>query len=80
MTNFINLKNRMGNSYGIVVKNLLVMQETQFDLWVGKTSWGRKWLPSLVFLPGQFHGQRSLEGYSPCGCKELNMTEHTHEE
>ena len=21
--------------------------------------------------PGEFHGQRSLEGYSPGGCKEL---------
>ena len=25
----------------------------------------REWLPPLVFLPGDFHGQRSLEGYSP---------------
>ena len=29
-----------------------------------------------VFLPGKFHGQRSLQGYSPWGCKESNMTEH----
>ena len=32
-------------------------------------------------LPGEFHGQRSLEGYSPWGCKELDKTEllrHTH--
>ena len=29
----------------------------------------------LVFLPGEFHGQRTLEGYSPWGCKELDMTE-----
>ena len=28
-----------------------------------------------VFLPREFHGQRSLEGYSPWGCKELDMTE-----
>ena len=28
-----------------------------------------------VFLPGEFHGQRSLEGYSPCVGKELSMTE-----
>lgn len=26
----------------------------------------------------KFQGQWSLEGYSPCGCKELDMTEHTH--
>ena len=28
-----------------------------------------------VFLPGESHGQRSLVGYSPWGCKELDMTE-----
>ena len=33
--------------------------------------------PSSVFLPGKFHGQRSLAGYSPCGCKESDTTEHT---
>ena len=27
-----------------------------------------------VFLPGEFHGQRSLVGCSPWGCKELDMT------
>ena len=27
---------------------------------------------------GKSHGQRSLVGYSPWGCKESNMTEHTH--
>ena len=26
-------------------------------------------------LPGEFHGQRSLEGYSPLDCKELDTTE-----
>ena len=31
-----------------------------------------------VFLPGKLHGQRSLAGYSPWGCKESGMTEHTH--
>ena len=36
---------------------------------------GRKWLPIPVVLPGEVHGQRSLEGYSPWGCKELEMTE-----
>ena len=28
-----------------------------------------------AFLPGEFYGQRSLAGYSPWGCKELDMTE-----
>ena len=36
-----------------------------FDPWVGKIPWSRKWKPTPVFLPGKFHGQRSLVGYSP---------------
>ena len=32
------------------------------------------WQPISVFLPGEFHGQKSLVGYSPWGCKELDMT------
>ena len=36
-----------------------------------------KWQPTLVFLPGECHGQRSLVGYSPWGCKESEMTEAT---
>ena len=35
----------------------------------------RKWLPTLVFLPGESHGQRSLAGYSPWGYKESDKTE-----
>ena len=31
--------------------------------------------PSQVFLPGESHGQRSLAGYSPWGCKESDMIE-----
>ena len=48
-----------------------------FDLWVGKISWRRAWQPTLLFLPGKPHGQRSLAGYSPWGCKELDTTEVT---
>ena len=53
-----------------------------FSPWVGKTAWRRKWQPSLVFLPGEFHGQRSLVGNSPWDQKESDKTEqlnmHTH--
>ena len=35
----------------------------------------RKWQPTPVFLPGKSHGQRSLAGYSPWGCKESDMTD-----
>ena len=36
-----------------------------FYPWVGKIPWRRKWQPTAVFLPGEFHGQRSLVSYSP---------------
>ena len=57
------------------VKNLPAMQETGFDPWVGKIPWRRKWQPTLGLWPGEFHGQRSLMGYSPKGRKESDMTE-----
>ena len=31
-----------------------------FNSWVGKIPWRREWLPTPIFLPGKFHGQRSL--------------------
>ena len=33
--------------------------------------------PTPRFLTGESHGQRNLAGYSPCGHKQLDMTEHT---
>ena len=48
----------------------------RFDLWVRKIPWRRKWQPISVFLPGKSHGQRSLMGYSPLGCKESDTVEH----
>ena len=36
---------------------------------VEKIPWRKKWQPTPVFLPGNSHGQRSLAGYSPWGCK-----------
>ena len=35
----------------------------RFNSWVGKILWSKKWQPVPVFLPGKFHGQRSLAGY-----------------
>ena len=52
-----------------------IYRRPRFDPWVGKIPWRREWLPITVFLPGEFHGQRSLVGYSPWGLKELDMTE-----
>ena len=51
----------------------------QFNPWIGKISWRRKYPPMLVllfFFSGKSHGQRSLVGYSSWGCKELDITEH----
>ena len=47
----------------------------RFDPWVWKIPWSRKWQPTPVFLPGQFYGQRSLAGFSPCSYKESGTTE-----
>ena len=43
----------------------------------GKRPWNRKWQPTPVLLPGEFHGQRSLEGYSLQSRKQLDSTETT---
>ena len=40
-----------------------------FSPWTGKILWRRKWQPTPVFLPGEFHGQRSLVGCSPWNCR-----------
>ena len=57
------------------------MQETWVLSLVTKSPWRREWQPSPVFLPEECHGQRSLVGYSPRGCKESDTTAqltHTH--
>ena len=41
----------------------------------GRFPWRREWQPTPVFLPGEFHGQRSLVGNSPWSHKELDTTE-----
>ena len=68
---------------GSVVKNLPAnARRCGFHSWVGKIPWRWKWQPTLVFLPGEPHEQRSLAGYSPWGHKALDTTEwlsmHTH--
>ena len=72
------------NYYSIIIlgfpggsdgKETACNQETQVHLWVGKIPWRRQWLPTPVFLPGEFYGQKSLASYSSWSCKELGMTE-----
>ena len=48
-----------------------------FNPWMRKNPLRREWLPTPVFSPGEFHGQRSLAGYSLQGHKESHATEVT---
>ena len=41
----------------------------------GRFPWRRAWQLTPVFLPGEFHGQRSLPGYCPWGLGELETAE-----
>ena len=47
-----------------------------FNSWISKIPWRRAQQPTPLFLPGESHRQRSLEGYSPWDCNELDTTEH----
>ena len=52
-----------------LVKNLPAMQKPQFNPWVRKIPWRREQLPTPVFLPGEFHGQRNWTGDSLWGSR-----------
>ena len=57
------------------------ISDCRFDPWVGKIPWRRARQPTPVFFPGEFHGQRSLLGYSPWGYKRVRhdlATKTTH--
>ena len=43
--------------------------------WVAKILWRRAWQPTPIFLPGEFYEERSLEGYSLWGHKELDTSD-----
>ena len=54
-------------------------QETGFYPWVGKIPWSRKWQSTPVFVPGKFHEQRSLEGFSHgVAQSQTQLSLHTH--
>ena len=42
-----------------------------FIVWEGRSPGEGKLQPTSVFLPGESHGQKSLAGYSPWGCKRV---------
>ena len=58
-----------------MVENLPAVHIPELDPWVWEISWRREWQLTPLFLPGEFHRQRSLAGYSPWGQRELNKTE-----
>ena len=64
----------MGFPSSSVAKNLPANAGDARDV-VRKIPWSRKWKPIPEFLPGKFHGQRSLVGCGPWGRKELDTTE-----
>ena len=70
----------LGFPGGAMVKNLPANAGDVLNPWVVKIPWNRECQPTPVFLPGKFHEQRSLVGYSPMGCKELDTTEHMHKD
>ena len=55
-------------------KICLQCRRCRFSPWVRKIPWRRKWQPMLVFLPGKFHGQRSLVGY-PHGVARVRLSD-----
>ena len=71
---YIHLTNSLP-SVAQMIKNLPAMQETWIQSLGWEIPWRWKWHPNPVFLPGEFHGEKSLVGYSPWGRKESDMTE-----
>jgi len=58
-----------------MIKNLPAKHETQVQSLGQEVPWRRKWLPTPIFLPGEFHRQRSRAAYSPWSCRESDTTE-----
>ena len=69
------LRLRKGFLASQMVKNLPAMQETRIRSLGQKDPQGREWLSTLIFLPGEFHGQRSLAGCSSQSHKDTDMSE-----
>ena len=55
----------------VYVRIHLQCRRPGFDHWVKKIPWRKIWQPTPVFLPRESHGQKSLAGYSPWGCKRV---------
>ena len=58
-----------------MVKALPAMQETRVQSLGQEDPLEKGMATTPAFLPEKSHGQRSLVGYSPWGCKEADMTD-----
>ena len=58
-----------------MVRNLLPIQETQIQSLGQEDPLEKEMATCSSILAWRIHGQRSLAGYSPCGCRESDMTE-----
>ena len=65
------ISNTSGKEFSCQRKRL---KRPEFDPWVEKISWSRKWQATPIFLPGKSNGERSLVGYRPKGHKESDKT------
>ena len=79
MSFYIKVCATLGFPSGAVVKNPPANAGATGDAGL-ISGWGRspgqkKWKPIAVFLPGKFHGHRSLVNYSPLGCKQSDTPE-----
>ena len=67
---------RLQYSWPSLVSQLVKNPPAMWETWVQSLGWDdpleNEQLPILVFRPGEFHGQRSLTGYSSWGHKELD--------
>ena len=62
----------MQEGEGVYISGVPAMQE--FDPWVKKMPWRRKWQPTPVFLPGKSHGQKSRPATVHGVAKESDAT------
>ena len=63
------------NTLPLSLRICLQCRRPGFNPWVGKIPGREKGVAIHSFCPGGFHGQKSLAGYSPQSCKELDTTE-----
>ena len=56
-----------------MVKNLPALRESWVQSLGQEDPQEKGMVPTPLFMPGEFHGQRNLAGYSAWGCKESDM-------